>query len=159
MAQHRLDRIDMKILAVLQDEGRISNVELARRVGLSPPPCLRRVKALEKGGIIRSYRAVLDAKALGFGVTAFAMVGLENQAEADLKRFQERVTSWPIVRECHMLSGDIDFILKCVSPDLETFQRFVTDELTPAPGVAHVRTALAIRPTKQCADLPLAAEG
>ena len=151
----RLDAVDWKILAELQADGRITNVELARRVGISAPPCLRRVRALETAGIINGYRALLDEKALGFDVTAFAMVGLASQAEADLVRFQEMADAWEIVRDCWMLSGDIDFMLLCVAPDLQAFQNFIIDELTAAPQVDSVRTALTIRRSKNEGGAPL----
>jgi DNA-binding Lrp family transcriptional regulator len=129
----RLDLIDRQILKELQDDGRITNVELARRVGISAPPCLRRVRALEQAGYIKNYRALLDEKRLGFEVTVFAMVHLRSQAEADLNSFEDFVRAQPLVRECWMLSGEIDFILKCVAPDHKTFQAFVAD-LTAAPA-------------------------
>lgn len=151
----RLDAIDWKILKELQDDGRITNVELSRRVGISAPPCLRRVRALEESGVIRAYRALLDEKALGYDLTAFAFVSLRSQAETDLSVFEERVRTWPIVREAWMLSGEIDFILKCVAPTLRTFQTFVINELTAAPQVASVRTALSIRETKNLPTVPI----
>ena len=151
----RLDDIDWKILKELQDDGRITNVELARRVGISAPPCLRRVRSLEDAGIIRGYRTILDEKALGYDVTVFAMVSLSSQAEADLIAFEERVRSWSLVRECWMLSGEVDFILRCVAPDLRTFQDFVIQELTKAPAVAGVKTALTIKNSKSEPSVPL----
>ncbi len=151
----RLDAIDWKILRELQADGRITNVALAQRVGVSAPPCLRRVRALEEAGIIEGYRAMIDAKALGFALTAFAMVGLSSQSEADLLGFEARVRAWEIVRECHMLSGEIDFILKCVAPDLETFQSFVIEELTRTPHVESVRTSLVIRRLKNEPAVPV----
>lgn len=150
-----LDKTDMKILALLQEEGRITNAELSQRIGMSAPPCLRRVRALEREGYITGYHADLDAAKLGWGVTVFAMVGLHSQAETDLQAFEDRVASWPEVRECHMLNGEIDFILKCVAPDLASFQKFLTRSLTPAPNVAHVRTSLTIRQSKQAFGVPL----
>ena len=155
MKESRLDSIDRKIIAELQADGRMTNVDLARRVGVSAPPCLRRVRALEQAGFIHGYHANVDAKMLGFGVTVFAMVGLDSQAENDLQAFEERVNTWPEVRECHMLNGDIDFILKCVATDLESFQEFLTQKLTPAPNVAHVRTSLTIRQSKRVAGVPI----
>ena len=149
-----LDEIDWKILRELQREGRISNVELSRRVGISAPPCLRRVKWLEEAGIIRGYRALLDEKRLGYDITVFAMVHLVSQAEADLAAFEEHLRAWPLVRECWMLSGEVDFILKCVAPDLNTFQAFVS-ELTAAPNVRNVKTALTLRRSKDEASVPL----
>ncbi len=156
MVSMRLDKTDWLILRELQGEGRITNVELAKRVGISAPPCLRRVRALEEAGVIRGYCALLDEKALGFDVTAFAMVGLHSQAEADLVAFEERARSWPIVRECYMLSGEIDFILKCVAPDLNAFQDFIINELTAAPNVDSVKTSLAIRRSKLEPGIPIA---
>ncbi len=148
MIKVRLDKTDWRLLAELQKNGRITNVELARRVGLSAPPCLRRVRALEEAGIIEGYCTLIDEKKIGFDVTAFAMVGLHSQAEADLVAFEERVRSWPVVRECYMLSGEVDFILKCVARDLAAFQEFIIQELTAAPNVDSVKTALAIRRSK-----------
>jgi DNA-binding Lrp family transcriptional regulator len=150
----RLDAIDWKILSELQRDGRITNVELSRRVGISAPPCLRRMRALEEAGIIRGYRALLDEKKLGYEVAVFAMVHLVSQAEADLNAFEERVRAWPLVRECWMLSGEVDFILKCVAPDLATFQAFVK-ELTGTPNVRNVKTALTLRRSKDEAMVPL----
>ncbi len=152
----RLDAIDRHILRELQDNGRITNVELARRVGISAPPCLRRVRALEEAGYIKGYRALLDEKLLGYEVTVFAMVHLSSQAEADLTEFERFVRAQPLVRECWMLSGEIDFILKCVAPDLKTFQAFVT-ELTAAPHVRNVKTSLTLRNSKDAAAVPMEA--
>jgi DNA-binding Lrp family transcriptional regulator len=152
----RLDDIDRNILRELQDNGRITNVELARRVGISAPPCLRRVRGLEEAGYIKGYRALLDEKLLGFEVTVFAMVHLSSQAETDLIAFEEFVRRQPLVRECWMLSGEIDFILKCVAPDLKTFQSFVT-ELTAAPHVRNVKTSLTLRNSKDDAVVPMEA--
>ena len=152
----RLDAIDWKILGELQADGRMTNVELARRVGISAPPCLRRVRALEEAGVIEGYRALVDEKALGFDVTAFVFIGLNSQAEADLSAFEERVKAWPIVRVCHMLSGENDFMLTCVAPDLRAFQNFVINELTKAPQVGSVRTSLVIRRVKNEPAVPVA---
>ena len=127
-----LDRIDRRILTELQSDGRLTNVELSRRVGISAPPCLRRVRALEETGFIEGYHARVNTRQLGFEVAVFAMVSLRSQAESDLNAFEDRVRSWPLVRECHMLNGEIDFILKCVAPDLSTFQRFLTEDLVSA---------------------------
>jgi DNA-binding Lrp family transcriptional regulator len=150
----RLDAIDRKILKELQADGRITNVELARRVGISAPPCLRRVRALEEAGFVKGYRALLDEKKLGYEVTIFALVHLSSQAETDLAAFETFVRSQPLVRECWMLSGEIDFILKCVAPDLKTFQAFV-EKLTSAPNVRNVKTSLVLRQSKDAAILPM----
>lgn len=154
MAVGRLDPIDRKILAELQADGRMTNVELARRVGISAPPCLRRVRTLEDQGYIRGYHAEVDTRELGFEVQVFAMVGLQSQAEADLSAFENRCRAWPLVRECHMLNGEVDFILKCVAPDLSTFQTFLTEELTAADNVASVKTSLVIRNAKDEPGVP-----
>ena len=152
----RLDATDWRILKELQSNGRISNVDLARKVGISPPPCLRRVRALEQAGMIAGYFGMLDEKSVGFEVIAFAMVGLHSQAEADLRAFENRVLAWPLVRECYMLCGETDFLLKCVAPDLTAFQDFVIDELTAAPNVASVKTTLVIRRVKFEPGVPVA---
>ena len=149
-----LDAIDRKILKELQDDGRMTNVELARRVGISAPPCLRRVRALEEAGFIKGYRALLDEKALGYEVTVFAMVHLTSQAEPELRAFEDFVRRQPLVRECWMLSGEIDFVLKCAAPDLKTFQDFVR-ELTGAPHVRNVKTSLVLRNSKDAAMVPM----
>ena len=150
-----LDSIDRRLLAELQDEGRVTNVDLARRVGLTAPPCLRRVRALEEAGVIRGYHADLDPASLGFTITVFAMVSLKSQAEEDLRAFENHIKGLPEVRECHMLNGEIDFILKIVSKDLQSFQEFLTSKLTPAPNVASVKTSLTIRTSKQEPGVPL----
>jgi DNA-binding Lrp family transcriptional regulator len=149
-----LDEIDLKILSEIQADGRITNVELAKRVGISPPPCLRRVRTLEEEGYIQGYRGLLDPRRLGFDVTVFASVHLSSQADADLKAFEEFVRREPLVRECWMLSGEVDFILKCVAPDMATFQEFVT-HLTAAPHVRNVRTSLVLHNSKYDAAVPL----
>jgi DNA-binding Lrp family transcriptional regulator len=161
MRSARLDATDWRILRELQVDGRITNVELARKVGISAPPCLRRKRALEKAGIIKGFAAILNDRALGFDVTAFAMIKLHSQAEADLIAFEERSRASPIVRDCYMLSGEIDFLLKCVAPDLSAFQDFIIHELTAAPNVASVKTSLVIRASKHAAGVPveLASEG
>jgi DNA-binding Lrp family transcriptional regulator len=148
-----LDSIDRNILHELQQDGRITNVELARRVGISAPPCLRRVRGLEEAGYITGYRALLNEKELGCEVTAFAMVHLSSQAETDLQAFEAFVSREPLVRECWMLSGEIDFVLKCVAPSLSRFQAFVT-ELTGAPNVRNVKTSLTLRNSKNAALVP-----
>ena len=154
MVAHKLDPIDRQILAELQADGRMTNVELASRVGISAPPCLRRVRGLEEQGYIRGYHADINARELGFEVQVFAMVRLNSQAEADLATFEARCRAWPLVRECHMLNGEIDFILKCVAPDLSSFQGFLTGELLKAENVATVKTSLVIRCAKDQPGVP-----
>ena len=151
----KLDAIDRRILAELQADGRMTNVELSRRVGISAPPCLRRVRALEEAGLIRGYHAELDAGALGFEVQVYALVALRSQAEGDLAAFEAAARGWPMVRECHMLNGEIDFVLRCVAPDLPSFQRFLTEELTAFPTMGSVTTRLVIRSSKEEPGVPL----
>jgi DNA-binding Lrp family transcriptional regulator len=158
MRRVKLDRIDRRILRDLQNDGRVTNVELARRAGISAPPCLRRVRALEEAGFIRGYHADLNPEALGYSVTVFAHVGLSSQAEPDLKKFEELVESWPHVRECSMLAGETDFLLKVVAEDWDDYQRFLTTQLTAAPNVNHVKSALAIRCSKSLPGVPIDAE-
>lgn len=154
MASSKLDPIDRKILAELQSDGRMTNVELAKRVGISAPPCLRRMRTLEESGYILGYHAQVDSRELGFEVQVFAMVGLRSQAESDLSSFEEKCRGWPLVRECHMLNGEVDFLLKCAAPDLSTFQAFLTSELTAADNVASVKTSLVIRSAKEEPGVP-----
>lgn len=151
----KLDKIDRQILHDLQEDGRMTNVELARRAGISAPPCLRRVRALEEAGFIRGYHADLAPKKLGYSVTVFAYVGLSSQAEADLEAFEERVRNWPEVRECHMLAGDVDFQMKVVAADWDAYQQFLTSKLTAAPNVSQVKSALSIRSTKAAPGVPI----
>ncbi len=155
MSKVKLDRIDRKILADLQGNGRMTNVELAERAGISAPPCLRRVRALEEAGIIRGYHADIDPGALGFGVTIFAQVGLGSQSETDLKKFEELIHSWDLVRECYMVAGEADFLLKIVAEDWDEYQKFLTQHLTAAPNVSHVRSALGVKTTKCMPGVPV----
>jgi len=151
----RLDSTDWRILRELMADGSITNVALAQRVGLSAPPCLRRVRALEQAGLVTGYTALVDEKALGFEVTAFALVGLHSQAEADLRAFENRVLGWPVVREAYMLAGESDYILRCVARDMTAFQDFILNELTAAANVASVKTNLAILRAKLAPGVPV----
>jgi len=159
MQRVKLDRIDRRILADLQADGRMTNVELARRSGISAPPCLRRVRALEEAGYVRGYHADIDPAALGYNVTIFAHVGLSSQAESDLKAFEDLANTWPEVRECHMLAGEMDFLLKIVAHDWDDYQRFLTTRLTAAPNISHVKSALAIRSAKVQPGVPIELDG
>ncbi len=155
MGRVKLDAVDRKILAYLQADGRITNVELSDHAGITAPPCLRRVRALEEEGYIKGYHADLDQESLGYGLTVFAMVGLHSQAESDLQAFEQKANDWPMVRECYMLNGEIDFILKVVAHDLAEFQQFLTSKLTPLDNVASVKTSLTIRTSKHKPGVPL----
>jgi DNA-binding Lrp family transcriptional regulator len=149
MFRAELDAIDIRILKELQADGRMTNVELAARAGISAPPCLRRVRKLEEAGIIEGYTAMLNAPALGYDLVAFCMVGLKHQSEANLKAFALATSAWPMVRQAWMVSGDSDFLLHCVAENLTRFQDFVIEELTANPQVDTVRTMLTIRQVKK----------
>src|ERR1700755_3475657 len=155
MRRIRLDRIDRRILRNLLSDGRMTNVELARRVGISAPPCLRRVRALEEAGMIRGYHADLASEALGYAVTVFAQVGLSSQAEADLRAFEHLVDGWPEVREAYMLAGETDFLLKIVASDWDSYLRFLSAKLPSAPNVNHVKSALMLRMSKNEPGVPI----
>ncbi|MBB4123465.1 Lrp/AsnC family transcriptional regulator [Martelella radicis] len=144
-----LDSVDLKILRELQRDGRMTNVELAERVGISAPPCLRRVRRLEEAGVIEGYNAMLNAPRLGFDLVAFCMVGLKHQSEAELKAFSKATDDWPIVRQAWMTSGETDFLLHCVAENLMQFQDFVIEVLTTNMHVDTVRTMLTIRQVKK----------
>ncbi|WP_333673510.1 MULTISPECIES: Lrp/AsnC family transcriptional regulator [Acetobacterales] len=146
--------MDLRILAELQADGRITNVELAQRVGLSAPPCLRRVRRLEEAGVIRGYHAELDPAALDFDVTFFAIVGLESQKQAVLDAFEAEVTAWPEVRECHMIRGGGDFLLRLVARDT-AHENELTSRLTGAATVLRVQTLQTIRTAKNAPGVPL----
>ena len=151
----KLDNIDLLILNELQVNGKISNVELANLVNISPPSCLRRVKVLEDAQYIKGYNADINAELVGFKVTVFAYVGLESQAENDLQIFENYISVFPVVRECHMLIGEVDFLLKIVAKDWDDFQQFLTGKLTQAPKVSNVKTSLNIRSNKRLPGVPL----
>jgi DNA-binding Lrp family transcriptional regulator len=155
MPKVKLDRIDRKILNDLQEKGRMTNVELAERAGISAPPCLRRVRALEEAGVIRGYHADIDPGSLGYGVSVFAQVGLSSQSENDLKKFEDLVKTWPLVRECYLVSGEADYILKIVSEDWDAYQKFLTLHLAAAPNVSHIKSALGVRVAKYKPGVPV----
>ncbi|GAB5389119.1 MAG: Lrp/AsnC family transcriptional regulator [Alphaproteobacteria bacterium] len=155
MRRVKLDRIDLKILKDLQDDGRMTNVDLAKRAGISAPPCLRRVRALEKAGFITGYHAELDPQKLGYGVTVFAQIKLSSNAEHDLEDFRATIDSWPEVRESYMLAGDYDFQLKVVAPDWDGYQKFLTKKLTAAPKVSQIKSFLSVAVTKKVPGVPV----
>jgi DNA-binding Lrp family transcriptional regulator len=149
-----LDAVDRQILAELQADGRMTNVELARRVELSAPPCLRRVRRLEESGVIRGYHAELDPVALGWEITFFALVGLESQKHAVLTAFEQMAADWPEVRECHMIRGGGDFLLRLVARDT-AHENALTARLTDAPHVSRVQTLQTIRTAKELVGVPV----
>lgn len=149
MLRAALDAIDLKILRELQRDGRMTNVDLAERVGVSAPPCLRRVRKLEEAGIIEGYHAMLNAPRLGFDLVAFCMVGLKHQSDSNLKAFAAATEGWPMVRQAWMVSGESDYLLHCVAENLTSFQDFVIEVLTATDNVDTVRTMLTIRQVKK----------
>jgi DNA-binding Lrp family transcriptional regulator len=155
MKHVKLDRIDLRILRELQHDGSITNVDLAKKVGISAPPCLRRVRALEEAGYIRGYHADIAGDKMGFGITVFTMISLTNHSESDIAHFAKLVEGWPQVRESYLMTGDSDYLLKIVAEDWEAFQKFVTNQLTAAPNIAHVKSAPAMQRTKFCPGVPL----
>jgi DNA-binding Lrp family transcriptional regulator len=150
-----LDAVDLQILKDLQADGRMTNVKLAENASISAPPCLRRVRALEESGVIESYHAVLNAKALGFQVTIFAQVGLSSQSDADLRAFEAKVLEWPLVRECHLIAGEADFFLKIVARDWDEYQHFYATHLSTLPIVESIKSKLVMRTTKQQPGVPV----
>ena len=155
MPAAEMDRTDCKILALLQEEARLPNVELAQAVGLSPSPCLRRVRLLEEGGVIRRYVTLLDPAKVGLPVSVFVQVTLERQVESALQLFEEAVRQHPEVMECYLMTGDADYLLRVVAPDLESYQRFLLDHLTRIPGVASIKSSFALKQVGYRTALPL----
>src|SRR6202789_3479004 len=149
-----LDAIYRRILLELQADGRMTNVELARRAGISAPPCLRRVRRLEQAGVIRGYHADTEPQKLGWGIMFFAVVGLDSQKEIVLSAFEQLVAAWPEVRECHMIRGGGDFLLKLVARDT-THENQLTQRLTGSPSVSRVQTLQTIRTSRTLAGVPL----
>ena len=150
-----LDAVDLQILNDLQSDGRITNVKLAENAGISAPPCLRRVRALEEAGVIESYHATLNQKALGFEVTIFAQVGLSSQSDADLRAFEEQVRKWPLVRECHMIAGESDYLLKIVARNWDEYQQFHSNQLSTLSIITNIKSKLIIRTAKQLPGVPI----
>lgn len=155
MRKMKLDRIDRHILIDLQDDGRMSNVDLAKRVGISAPPCLRRVKALEQAGIIRGYYADIDPAVVDYHLVVYAHVSLEKHADEDLRNFNALIDTWPMVREAYMMAGDTDYMLKVVARDWEHYQEFFSKSLTKAPNVVHVKSSMTIRCVKNKPGVPI----
>jgi DNA-binding Lrp family transcriptional regulator len=155
MSEGKLDELDRKILEELQENARISNVALAHRVGLSPSPCLRRVRELEDSGLVRGHVTLLDPAALGLGVSVFIQVRLDRQIEASLETFESAVLERPEVMECYLMTGDADYLLRVVVPDVPSFERFLVDHLTRVPGVANLRSSFALKQVKYTTALPL----
>jgi Lrp/AsnC family leucine-responsive transcriptional regulator len=155
--QTSLDAIDARILAQLQENARLTNVELAARIGLSPSPCLARVRALEQSGLIDRYVTLLDPQKLGLNVSVFIHVSLEKQNEQALERFEAAIGAYPEVMECYLMTGDSDYLLRVVVADVPALERFIVDRLTKIPGVANIRSSFALKQVKYQTTLPLAA--
>ena len=155
MIKKELDGIDLKILRILQDEGRISNLDLSKKIGMSPPPTLRRVRDLEKHGFIDGFRANLDPSKLGYDLTAWIFISLKNQNEESLNSFEKLVWGWETIRECYMLNGEVDFILKSVSKNMSEFNDFLSQNITSNENVLSVKTAFAIKTTKSLGNVPI----
>ena len=155
LRRHELDAIDRRILAALQENARIANTELAAAVGLSPAPCLRRVRALEEDGVIRKHVSLVNPGAVGLPVSVFVSISLERQVEEALKRFERVILSRPEVMECYLMTGDADYLLRVVCADLAAYERFVLDHLTKVPGVSSIRSSFALKQVKYSTALPL----
>ncbi len=153
----KIDRTDYRILHFLQNNGRMANIELAEAVGLSPSPCLRRVKALETAGVLKRYVGIVDANAVGLGINAFISVSLRSQEKTALEKFQTRVADYPEVMECYLMTGTSDYLLRVVLPDLESYERFLLEKLTKISGIANIQTSFALKPIVQRTELPLRA--
>lgn len=158
MLETRLDDIDRRILAALQENARISNVELADKVGVSPSPCWRRVRDLEQKGVIARYVTLLEPARIGLPVSVFVQVSLERQVEAALETFESAVADWPEVMECYLMTGDADYLLRVVVADLDAYHRFLVDQLTRVPGVASIKSSFALKQVKYGTALPLTLE-
>ncbi len=152
---HQLDEIDRKILVALQRDGRLTNLDLAEMVGLSPSPCLRRVRHLEAVGVLQRYVALVDPGAIGLDITAFIRVALERQADAGLETFETTIARWPEVLECYLMIGDADYQLRVVAKSLADYESFLRDKLTKIPGIANIQSSLAFRPIISRTELPV----
>src|SRR5512141_2338710 len=151
----QLDALDLKILAELQQDGSLTNVELARRVHLSPSPCLMRVKALEKNGVIQRYVALADPKALGLGLNVFINISLKEQTKKSLAEFERRIAEHDEVMECYLMTGDSDYLIRVAVPDIAALERFILEQLTPIPGIEKIRSSFALKQVRYKTALPL----
>ncbi|MDP4863595.1 MAG: Lrp/AsnC family transcriptional regulator [Burkholderiaceae bacterium] len=150
-----LDAIDIRILSELQQDGGLSNVELARRVNLSPSPCLMRVRALEKQGVIRQYVALADPQALGLGLNVFISISLKEQSKAALADFESRIAEHDEVMECYLMTGDSDYLIRVAVANMAALERFILDQLTPIPGVEKIRSSFALKQVRYKTALPM----
>ncbi len=150
-----LDTLDLRILAELQQDGALTNVELARRVHLSPSPCLARVKALEARGVIQRYVALADPKALGLGLNVFISISLKEQSRAALAGFEQRIAEHDEVMECYLMTGDSDYLIRVAVADMGALERFILEQLTPIPGIEKIRSSFALKQVRYKTSLPL----
>lgn len=150
-----LDAVDIRILSELQRDGSLTNVELARRVHLSPSPCLARVKALEAAGVIRQYVALADPKALGLGLSVFISISLKAQSKEALAIFEQRIGEHDEVMECYLMTGDSDYLIRIAVADIAALERFILEQLTPIPGIEKIRSSLALKQVRYKTALPL----
>lgn len=155
MQHMKLDLIDFRILAELQADGALSNVELARRVHLSPSPCLTRVKALESAGVIQRYVALVNAAALGLGLNVFISISLQSQSKQALADFEQRIAEHDEVMECYLMTGDSDYLIRVAVTDIAALERFILEQLTPIPGVEKIRSSFALKQVRYKTALPL----
>jgi Lrp/AsnC family transcriptional regulator, leucine-responsive regulatory protein len=155
MLQHRLDEIDLHILDQLQRNAKLTNVELAKRVHLSPSPCLARVRDLEQAGLISRYVALLDPLKVGLGVSVFIQIQLDKQIRRALDQFESAMSKHPSVMECYLMTGDSDYLIRVVVPDVQAVEQFIVEELSKIPGVAHIRSSFALKQVKYETALPL----
>ena len=155
--QHELDSMDLRILRQLQEDGALSNVELARRVGLSPSPCLARVKALQERGVIRRYVALADAARLGLGLNVFISISLKTQSKEALARFEQRISEHDEVMECYLMTGDSDYLIRVVVTDIAALERFILEQLTPIPDIEKIRSSFALKQVRYKTALPVSA--
>jgi Lrp/AsnC family transcriptional regulator, leucine-responsive regulatory protein len=153
----QLDALDLRILAQLQQDGALTNVELARRVHLSPSPCLARVKALEAAGVIAKYVALVDAKRLGLGLNVFINISLKSQAKEALAVFERRIAEHDEVMECYLMTGDSDYLIRVAVADIAALERFILEQLTPIPGIEKIRSSFALKQVRYKTALPLPA--
>lgn len=155
MLNSKIDLVDRRILAELQSDGRMTNQELSEKVGLSPSPCLRRLRQLESDGVITRYVALVDPDQLGLGVTAFVRVRLDQQDDRHLNRFESAVADFPEVMECYLMTGDADYQLRVLVEDLKAFEDFMRQKLTRIEGVSQLTTSFALRPVVYKTNLPV----
>lgn len=158
MPAMNLDKTDLKILQQLQNNGRISNAELADTVGLSPSPCLRRVRALEEAGVLRRYAGLVDPRAVGLPISVFVNVSLRSQERASLEEFERQILQYREVMECYLMTGGFDYMLRVVVPDLDSYQRFLADKLTRIKSVANIQSSMTLKQVVYKTELPLGVE-